>query len=491
MITGAKYRFLFLPLFGALSLSSWKVSSEIDPNGGGGGVVIVKRKLQKGSKNNPTPEPIVVPFVDPPQPPFPTVISTPVPTAKPIPPPLPTWIPDAPFSLPPGTTLPPGITFPPTKPLVTGCIIALLELIIENKLATTLYADSASVQEGYIEVGNCGTVRKDQSINFANQADDCFTVSPGTKNGLLPYNTGCAGAIGSLTMKPAEEYQMVTGLSKVIFKWENRGGPSAKQEYSVEFAYVALGQPYPGWAFGYEEPTEIFGANAGGVKVTYTIEETETPSPTSAPVTFGDYDGLWVLIGGGGTAVYNAGYSWSETNADTYNEGFERGISYGANIGFGGKNDPVQFGMNFAASQKSSTSVSSTLSRTSTETKSFTCASRSCPSGLLYQWRVGASLVGDPTNAMNYVDNCAFQCVSYNVPEGPKCPFGYCFNDDCQCCNGVWLEDWEANENLLPPMLGGTCKPGCTYSGKGCSSNDDCCSDKCNIRSDVVGGTCS
>jgi len=186
------------------------------------------------------------------------------------------------------------------------------------------------------------------------------------------------------------------------------------------------------------------------------------------PVAFDHYFGHWNLVGSDASKSWTAGTSWSSSKSTMYSNTFKVGLSEKAEASFAGVSASVK------ASQSYSHTTSSTIGTSHSGSFSISCTSKQCD-GYLYQWEVKGNAADDTTQS---VKTCDFTCLGYEFHDGPRCPFSYCNDENCHCCNKVWQENTN-NITLLTARDGGECK-GCTNADDPCQVDDDCCSKQCN-----------
>jgi len=236
----------------------------------------------------------------------------------------------------------------------------------------------------------------------------------------------CYRAQGSIFMKPSQDYTTETGLQYIEYQYHNSGGPNAD---TTTYQLIFYGGN--GYTFGQTQPTdEALSKNDKGT-ITFTIETVSTPPPVLAP-NFTSYEGSWVAIAQDvSDYTYSSTMTYESDDTTEYENEFLEGLTMGAEAGFMG--------------DKLSTSAQSTFTQTTTTTvenidtasATTTCSAVDCENGRLYQWVVAGATNDDDTST---VSGCIYTCVDNSIPQGPVCPFGYCGDNECQCCNTVWIE---------------------------------------------------
>jgi len=156
---------------------------------------------------------------------------------------------------------------------------------------------------------------------------------------------------------------------------------------------------------------------------------------------FQSFTGDWVWVGAGLAATtQTAEVSWSTTEDSSTTDSFTTGLEEGVEAGFMGT------GISLTTSQEWSSSVTKSISNMEGGASSYSCQALSCEQGNLWQWQItgSASTGGDDHNTQ-----CSFTCISQVYPKDvqPKCPAGYCGDDDCQCCSG---DSWATNGETVP-----------------------------------------
>jgi len=362
---------------------------------------------------------------------------------------------------------------PEPEPMVGGCEIKYLTLNIKNELDVSLYAQYGNPTTGSQDVPGCNECAKGGTCTYNN----CWSVSPGTTNSIsINSNGGCKGAEGTFTFGPSNpSYTTQTGLKDIVLSYLNGGGSNAQDfKFSQQFNVPNL----KGYTFGDSSPTDTC-SNSRKCDMGFTVKA--TAPVTSAPISFKNYNGVWISVGSDVGITLTAGTSWSSSDSSTYSTSFTNGFTEGASVSYGASK------VTAGASQTMESTSSNTMTNSNSGSNGITCGTPTCP-GVLYQW--SSQAVGsDGTNAI--VKSCFFTCVPSSSPNGPRCPVGFCENNSCGCCNAPWIEGNDsATDNYLAPSAGGTCKPKCAAAEARCTEDDDCCSGVCEIGSGVQGNAC-
>jgi len=157
---------------------------------------------------------------------------------------------------------------------------------------------------------------------------------------------------------------------------------------------------------------------------------------------FHSYDGEWIWIGVNMPEMsVTAEISWSQEESSSTTDDFTLGLEEGVEVGFLGT------GISTSSSQTWASSVQNSISNMVGGSSSYACASLSCTEGNLWQWRItGHADTGDEHNTQ-----CSFTCTAHparaTAAATPKCPAGWCGDNDCQCCNG---NEWAAQGQDVP-----------------------------------------
>jgi len=346
---------------------------------------------------------------------------------------------------------------PEPEPIEGGCEIKYLRLNIKNELDVPLYAQYGNPTTGSQDVPGCNGCAKGGTCTYSN----CWSVSPGTTNSInINSNGGCQGAEGTFTFGPSNpSYTTQTGLKDIVLSYLNGGGSNAQDfKFSQQFNVPNL----KGYTFGDSSPTDTC-SNSRKCDMGFTVKA--TAPVTSAPVSFKNYNGVWISVGSDVGITLTAGTSWSSSDSSTYSTSFTNGFTEGASVSYGASK------VTAGASQTMESTSSNTMTQSNSGSNGITCGTPTCP-GQLYQW--SSQAVGsDGKNSI--VKSCFFTCVPSSSPNGPRCPVGFCENNSCECCNAPWIEGNDsATDNYLAPSAGGTCKPKCAAPEARCTEDDDC-----------------
>ena len=247
-------------------------------------------------------------------------------------------------------------------------------------------------------------------------------------NIYLANGGSCYGAEGSIFMKPTQDYTEETGLQYIEYQFHNSGGSHADTTtYNLVFYTTS-----DSYQFGETQPTNEDLSKKDKGTITFTIETTSTPPPTQVQPNFTSYEGNWVPIAQDVTDYsYSSSVTFESSTTTEYEDEFMAGLSVGMQVGF------LKEQLNAQAQGSVTMTTENTFENIGTTSGTTTCSAVSCEDGRLYQWSVTGTTSNDETST---VSSCIFTCVENETPTGPQCPFGYCGDADCQCCNQVWIE---------------------------------------------------
>jgi len=162
-----------------------------------------------------------------------------------------------------------------------------------------------------------------------------------------------------------------------------------------------------------------------------------------------EFEGVWNHVGLGVENVeMRAITSWSTTEDQSVTESFTWGLSQSiaAEVKTGFLVAGSKVTVTVGSSQEWGESVTSTISNMQGGQSWYSCSSRSCANGNLFQWMIKG------TNSNGHVENikqCSFVCVPLETSDEPRCPPRDCGDESCQCCKEEWAEGGNPPESPL------------------------------------------